>query len=80
MSASSVLPSARSGIVRDLDYSGKERRVSTQEPNTTPDRPTPEEPPAEPGAMPDREPGTMPEPPTMPEDPDVGDPESLRPE
>jgi hypothetical protein len=49
--------------------------VSTQEPGTTPDRPTPEEPmPPEPGTMPEREPGTAPEAPTMPEDPDVESP------
>jgi hypothetical protein len=44
--------------------------VSAQEPGTTPDRPTPEEPPAEPGTMPEHEPGIAPEPPTMPEEPD----------
>jgi hypothetical protein len=55
--------------------------MASQEPDTTPDRPTPEEPmPAEPGTMPEQEPGTAPEPPTMPEDPDVGDPGSTRPE
>jgi hypothetical protein len=55
--------------------------MASQEPDTTPDRPTPEEPmPAEPGTMPEQEPGTAPEPPTMPEDPDVGDPGSPRPE
>jgi hypothetical protein len=44
--------------------------MSTQEPATTPDRPVPDEPPAEPGTMPEQEPGTAPEPPTMPEEPD----------
>jgi len=53
----------------------------SQEPGTIPDRPAPEEPmPAEPGTMPEQVPGTAPEPPTMPEDPDVGDPGSPRPE
>jgi hypothetical protein len=48
--------------------------MSTQEPGPTPERPTPEEPmPGEPG--PDV-PGIAPEPPTMPEDPDVGPSES----
>jgi len=44
--------------------------MSTQEPGTAPERPAPEEPPAEPGTMPKQEPGTAPEPPTMPEEPD----------
>jgi hypothetical protein len=47
--------------------------MASQEPGTTPERPTPEEPmPAEAGTMPEQEPGTAPEAPTMPEDPDVG--------
>jgi hypothetical protein len=54
--------------------------MASQEPGTTPDRPTPEEPmPTEPGTMPEQEPETAPEPPTMPEDPDVGDPGSRGP-
>jgi hypothetical protein len=44
--------------------------VAIQESDTTPDRPMPDEPPAEPGTMPEQEPGTAPEPPTMPEEPD----------
>ena len=51
--------------------------MSAQEPGTTPERPTPEEPmPPEPGTMPEQEPETAPEPPTMPEDPDA-DPSPL---
>jgi hypothetical protein len=53
--------------------------MSTQELGT-PDRPTPEEPPAEPGTMPDQEPGTAPEPPTMPEEPDRDPSEPSQPE
>ena len=47
----------------------KEDEMASQEPGTTPERPTPEEPmPAEPGTMPEQEPETAPEPSTMPED------------
>jgi hypothetical protein len=55
--------------------------MARQEPGTTHDRPTPEEPmPTERGTMPEQEPRTAPEPPTMP-DPDVGSQESpARPE
>jgi hypothetical protein len=42
--------------------------MSTQEPGTS-DQPTREEPPAEPGTMPEQEPATAPEPGTMPEEP-----------
>jgi DNA-binding transcriptional MocR family regulator len=71
-----------SGAVRGVSGSSlaEGERMASQEPGTTPDRPTPEEPmPAEPGTMPDEEPKTAPEPPTMPEEPDVGPSES-RPE
>jgi hypothetical protein len=51
--------------------------MASQEPGTTPDRPTPEEPmPGEPGTMPDEAPGTAAEPLTMPEEPDVDPSES----
>ena|SRR5215208_5616184 len=51
--------------------------MSTQEPGTTPDRPTPEEPmPGEPGTMPEEEPGAAPSPPAMPEDPETEPSES----
>ena len=50
--------------------------MATPDPGTTPERPTPEEPPAEPGTMPEQEPETAPEPPTMPEDSDTNAPES----
>jgi hypothetical protein len=44
--------------------------MSTQEPQEpgTLDWPMPEQPPAEPGTMPDEEPGTAPEPGTMPDE------------
>jgi len=59
----------------------KESGMSTQEPGTTPERPTPEEPmPPEPGTMPDQEPETAPEPPTMPDEPDRDPSESPQPE
>jgi hypothetical protein len=46
----------------------KEGQMSTQEP-PTPERPSPEEMPAEPGTIPEQEPETAPEPGTMPEEP-----------
>jgi hypothetical protein len=69
-------PGEDSGIVIDLFAQARQderrRRMATQEPGTTPDRPAPEEPmPAEPGTMPEHEPETAPEPSTMPEEPDV---------
>jgi hypothetical protein len=53
--------------------------MSTQEPGT-PDRPMPEHPPAEPGTMPEQEPGTAPEPSTMPEEPDRSPPDPSEPQ
>jgi hypothetical protein len=52
------------------------RTMSTQDPGTTPDRPTEEPMSAVPGTMPEQEPGTAREPPRMPEDPDVDPSES----
>jgi hypothetical protein len=63
------------GPGRWVSPSRRRDEMASQEPGTTPDRPTPEEPmPAEPGTMPEQEPETAPEPPTMPEDPDVESP------
>jgi hypothetical protein len=54
--------------------------MATQEPGATPERPTEEPLPAEPGTIPEQEPQTAPEPPTMPRDPDADptEPESAR--